>query len=77
MHQGVGTEGDQRLQIVGGGDPDGPDAADLARIAADLVLVVDPDADQLETGVAQHLGDDHLPHEPRTPDDDPLLVCHG
>ncbi len=77
VHQGVGAEGDQRIKVVGGGDPDGPDAADLAGVPADLVLVVDPDPDQLEVRVAQHLGDDHLPHEPRTPDHDPLLVCHG
>ena len=77
VHQGVGAEGDERIQVVRRRDPDWPDAADVAGVAADLVLVVDTDADQLEVGVAQHLGDDHLPHEPRPPDDDPLLVCHG
>ena len=70
VHQGVGAEGDERIEVVGGGDPRRCDAADVADVAADLVLVVDADADELEVGVAQHLGDHHPPHEPRAPDDD-------
>ena len=77
VHQGVGAEGDERIEVVGGSDPGRSDAADLPDVAADLVLVADADPDQLEVRVPQHLGDHHLPHEPRSPDDDPLALAHG
>ena len=77
VDQGVGSEGDERIEVVRSGEVDRFDAADVTDVPAHLVLAVDPDPDQLELRVTQHLGDDHLAHEARSPDDDPLLLCHG
>ena len=48
MHQRIGLQRDQRVDVVGGGQPELPETADLADVAADLVRVAHPDADQFE-----------------------------
>ena len=50
----VGLQRQQGVDVVGGGDADGVDAAQLADVAADLVGRPGVAADQLEVGV----GDD-------------------
>ena len=55
----VGPQREQRVDVVGGGDADRVDAAQLADVAADLVRRPGVAADQLEVGV----GDDG-PHRP-------------
>src|SRR5664279_4788862 len=63
----IGAKGDQRGDVVGGREPDRLDPADLAGVPAHLLGVVDAHPDQLEAGMAEDLGDHHLPHEARAP----------
>ena len=74
VHQRIGSQRGERTEVVGGTEPEGADPADLPHVAADLVLVVHADPDELEVRVADDLGDDHLADEPGTPDDDLLLA---
>ena len=52
--------------------PDRADAAQLTGVRPHLVGVAHAHADQLEGGMADDLGDHHLPDEAGAPDDDPL-----
>ena len=67
-------EGDQLLDIVRRGQPDGSDPADLADVTARLLRGVDAHPDELEGGVADDLGDDHPPDESRPPHHDPFRL---
>ena len=73
VHQGVGLERDQRVDVVGRGDTERfGQSADLADVAADLVGIADADADQFEHRMFDDFGDDHLADETRSPDHDSL-----
>src|ERR1022692_120780 len=52
-------DGDQLVGI----EPYRPDAADVAHVLADLVRVAHSHPGQLEVGMVEHLGDDHLADE--------------
>ena len=73
VHQRVGLQRDQRVDVVGGGDADRfGQPADLADVAADLLRVADPDTDQLEQRMFDDFGDHHLADEAGTPDHNPF-----
>ena len=72
VHQSVRLQLDQRVDVVGGGDAQTVETADLAHVAADLVRVAHSDADQLEQRVLDDLRDHHPADEARTPHHDPL-----
>jgi hypothetical protein len=67
VHQRVGRERQQRVEVVGGDDARGIQTADLAGVTADLVGIRHAHPDQLERGVPHDLGDHHLADEPRPP----------
>ena len=50
VHDAVGLEADQRVDVARRGDPEWRDARELARVVADLLRCVHPDADQIEVG---------------------------
>ena len=80
MHQRVGLQRDEGVDVVGGGQPEfPPESADFADVAAHLLRAVHPDADQFEQGVLDDLGDDHPADESRTPDNNALCLrfLHG
>ena len=52
-----------------------PQMSPTSRPTLSLSLTPTPTSSKLR--VSQHLGDHHLPHESRSPDDDLLLLCHG
>ncbi len=73
MHQRVGLERDQRVDVVGGGDADRlGQPADFADVAADFLRVADADADQFELRMFDDLGDHHLADETGTPHHNPF-----
>ena len=73
MHQCVGLECDQGVDVVGRGDAHRlGQTTDLADVDTDLGRVADPDPDELELGVVEHLRDHHLADETGTPDHDAL-----
>ena len=60
VHQRVGFERDERVDVVGGRHAQASaEAADLTDVAAHLVGIAHPDPDQLEQRVLDDLGDDH------------------
>src|SRR5206468_12269067 len=71
----VGVRGEQRVDIVGGGDTDGRESTELARIASHLRVRVHTQPDELEVGMlddpVQRLDADVA----RAPLDD--AVAHG
>ena len=70
----VGVEGEQGVDVLGGGDAHRVDAAQLTGVAAGLVVAVDPEADQLEIGVVDDGGHGVDADGARRPLDD--LVAH-
>ncbi len=70
----VGVEGEQGVDVLGGGDADRVDAAQLAGVAAGLVVAVDPEPGQLEVGVVDDGGHGVDADGPGRPLDD--LVAH-
>ena len=65
MHQRVGFERDQGVDVIGGGDAHRlGQPADVADVAADLVGVADADAHQLEQRVLEDLGITIRPTKP-------------
>ena len=63
----VRLQREQRVDVVGGGDADRVESAELAHVRADLVVRPGVAADQLEAGVAHHRVDRLLPDVPRRP----------
>ena len=63
----VGVEGEQGVDVLGGGDAHGVDPAELAGVAAGLVVAVDPQPDQLEVGVVDDGGHGVDPDGARSP----------
>src|SRR5450755_3495292 len=76
VHESIGSQVDQGVNLVGRGQADRPDPADLTHIAAHLVRVAHPDTHQLKIWMAHHLGDDHLADKAGTPYDDPFRRFH-
>jgi hypothetical protein len=52
VEDAVGPEGEDLVEVMGGGHPDRVEPAQLAGVDAHLVLAVDPQPDQLQPGVA-------------------------
>ena len=70
VHQRVGLERNEGVDVVGGGHPElGAEATDLADVAARLVGIAHADADELEQRVLDDLGDHHPADKTRAPDD--------
>ena len=68
MHQRIGLERDQRVDVVGGGDADRfGQPTDLADVATDFLGIADANADQLEQRVFDDFGDHHPADETGTP----------
>lgn len=68
MDQGIGFQVDEGLDVVGGRQAHGVDAADLPDVLSRLRRVADADAHELERRVPEDLGDHHPADEPSTPD---------
>src|SRR5581483_8844724 len=77
VHQRVGFQRDQGVDLIGGGDAHRfGQSADVADVAADFVGVADADADQFEHRVLDDFGDHHLADEAGAPDHHSLLVAY-
>jgi hypothetical protein len=73
VHQGVGPQRDQRVDVVGGGQADRPGKpADFADVVADFLRVADAHADEFEFRMFDDLGDHHLADKAGTPHHNPF-----
>src|ERR1700757_3750547 len=73
VHQRVGLQRDQRVDIVDGHDADCRlESTDLADVEAHLVGVAHTDADELEQRMPDDLRNNHPADEPGAPHDDPF-----
>lgn len=70
MDEGVGSQRDQRIDVIGGPHPDRVDATELTGVATDLGCAGDPDADEIEARMANNFRYDHSTHEAGSPHDD-------
>ena len=66
----LGVGGEQRVDVVGRGHPDGIEVGELAGVAPDLVRRVDPETGELELGVADDAAQRVVAHVAGAPLDD-------
>src|SRR4029450_5115198 len=75
VEDAVGAQGQQARLVVGGGDAESPEPAQLAGVAPGLVRRVDPDTDQLELGMGHDALDGGAADGSRRPLDHAIRHC--